>query len=315
MTTLTTGLHTAVDEYLAMRRGLGFKLERAGHWLPDFATYLGEHHSEHITVALALTWATGRAAGNPKLIATRLGVVRQFAIHHQVVDPATEVPPDDLVVASRIRTPPHLFSRDDVAALVEATTSLDPPFRAATYAAFIGLVAVTGLRSGEALRLDRTDVDLTGGVVTVWRTKFGKSREVPLHPSTVAALAAYDRIRQRAFPGVPWFFANTKGTRLYAPDLYKAFAQLIASAGIEVAPGARRPRPHDLRHSFAVETLTGWYRDGLDVEARLPMLSTFLGHLEPTMTYWYLSATPELLALAARRLETDCPELNAEAER
>ncbi len=202
-----------------------------------------------------------------------------------------------------------------MAALVAATASLQPPFRAATYAAFIGLLAVTGLRSGEALRLDRTDVDLDRGVLTVERTKFGKTREVPLHPSTVAALADYDRTRQRAFPGVPWFFANTKGTRLHAPDIYKAFAALVETAGITSDPGARRPRPHDLRHSFAVETLTGWYRDGQDIEARLPMLSTFLGHLEPTMTYWYLSATPELLALAARRLEADGQERDGEVEK
>jgi integrase len=310
-----TELHTAIDEYLAMRRGLGFKLAAAGRWLPDFATYLHDQGSTHITVASALAWATGPAPRNPSLIATRLGTVRQFTLHHKVVDPATEVPPEDLVLAPRKRIPPHLFSRDDVAALVAATSSLQPPFRAATYAAFIGMLAVTGLRSGEALRLDRTDVDLDSGVLTVERTKFGKTREVPLHPSTVAALADYDRTRQRAFPGVPWFFANAKGTRLYAPDIYKAFAALVETTGIKANPGARRPRPHDLRHSFAVETLTGWYRDGQDVEARLPMLSTYLGHLEPAMTYWYLSATPELLALAARRLETDGQEMDGEVDR
>ena len=287
-----TDLHTAVDEYLELRRGLGFKLKEAGRQLPDFVTYLHDHGSTHVTTDLALAWATGSGPTSPTRIAIRLGLVRQFALHHKVVDPATEVPPENLVVATRNRIPPHLFSRADVAAMVEAAGSLDPPFRAATFAAYIGLLAVTGIRSGEALRLDRAHVDFRSGVLTVEHTKFNKCREVPLHPSTVVALVTYDRLRQRTFPGVPWFFANTKGTRLSTPGIYEVFAAVLRSAGIEGAPGARRPRPHDLRHSFAVETLTVWYRQGLEIEPRLPMLSAYLGHLEPAMTYWYLSATP-----------------------
>lgn len=297
-------LNTAVAEYLELRRRLGFKLEETGRLLADFARYAHQHGATRITTELALEWAS-QPHFSPEWIADRLSAVRLFAVHLQVVDPSVEVPPADLVVAHRRRVVPHLFSRDDVAAIVAATTIIDPPFRAATFATLIGLLAVSGLRLGEALRLDRGDVDFDIGRLTIRLSKFNKNREVPLHPSTVDALGAYDRQRCVAFPKASWFFASHLGPRLTNTVVYPVFARLLAAAGIEARPRARRPRPHDLRHSFAVETLTGWYRDGADVEARLPLLSTYLGHLEPTATYWYLSATPELLALAARRLEAD----------
>jgi integrase/recombinase XerD len=167
------------------------------------------------------------------------------------------------------------------------------------------LLAVTGLRTGEACRLDRADVDLETGVLTVTDSKFGKSRQVPLHASTVDALGGYAQARQRLCPNAstPAFLVSTRGTRLDAHNLSHTFAGLVQAAGIGVGSGQRRPRLHDLRHSFATATLLDWYRDGADVQARLPLLSTWLGHADPKSTYWYLTGSPELLALAAARLE------------
>jgi len=299
-----TDINAAIAEYLELRRRLGFKLEEAGRLLPDFARYAERREATAITTELALAWAA-QPGFSPERIADRLSAVRLFAVHLQAVDPTVEVPPADLVIAHRRRVTPHLFSRADVAAILAATTIIDPPLAAATFATLIGLLAVSGLRLGEALRLDRTDVDFDTAALTIRLTKFNKTREVPLHPSAVDALAAYDRQRSLVFPAATWFFASATGARLSHNAVYPVFARLLDAADIHALPRARRPRPHDLRHSFAVETVTGWYRDGGDVEARLPLLSTYLGHLEPVSTYWYLSATPELLSLAARRLEAD----------
>jgi integrase len=186
-----------------------------------------------------------------------------------------------------------------------AARRLRPPLRAATFEALIGLLACTGLRIGEAIRLDRADFDRAHGLLTVRDSKFGKSREVPLHDSAVAALADYGERRDRLCPDATQrsLFITTRGTRLAHPTVYAPFRALLGQAGIEHPSPSRRVRVHDLRHSFAIKTLLGWYRDGGDVAARMPLLSTYLGHIDPAATYWYLSAAPELLALAAERLE------------
>jgi integrase/recombinase XerD len=170
---------------------------------------------------------------------------------------------------------------------------------------------VTGLRVGEAIGLDRADIDWQAGVLTVVAGKFGKAREVMLHPTTVAALRRYADRRDRLFatPQVSSFFISTAGTRLIAANVRRTFARLAAGAGLTPRSGRCRPRAHDLRHSFAVSTLLDWYRTGADVEARLPLLSTFLGHVDPHSTYWYLEAAPELLALAGQRLERELGQL------
>jgi integrase len=192
-----------------------------------------------------------------------------------------------------------------MAALLGAADQLQPIFRARTVRTVIGLLAVTGLRTSEACGLDRTDVDLADGVLTVRDTKFGKSRQVPLHASTVAALRVYaeDRDRQHPAPHTLAFLLSTRGTRLDASNLPCTFASLVRSAGLRTPAGTRRPRLHDLRHTFATATLVHWYRDGADVQARLPLLTTYLGHADPKSTYWYLTGAPELLALAAARVE------------
>jgi hypothetical protein len=170
----------------------------------------------------------------------------------------------------------------------------------------LGLLWVTGMRVGEALRLDRDDVDFLHGALIVRDSKFGKSREVPVHESTTAALHAYAERREELWPQAssPAFFISLAGTRLRYDAFHLAFLGFVREAGLRRRSTTCRPRPHDLRHSFAVRTLIGWYRDGADVESRLPWLSTYLGHVHPANTYWYLSAAPELLGLAAERLET-----------
>ena len=186
-----------------------------------------------------------------------------------------------------------------------AARGLRSPLRAATFETLVGLLAVTGLRIGEALRLDRDDVDLTGDVLTIRLSKFGKSREVPVHTSTVDALARYSRERDRLCPRPAdrAFFVSTAGTRLLYCNAHLAWLELVRRAGLEPRSLQCRPRPHDLRHSFAVRTLLGWYRQNADVQARMPLLSTYLGHVHPGSTYWYLSAAPELLTLVVARLD------------
>jgi integrase len=231
--------------------------------------------------------------------------VRGFARYLQALDPATEVPPAGLFAAHAQRTTPYLYSPADIGALLGAAGRLRPPLHAATYQTMIALLAATGLRVGEACRLSNDDVDLNAALLTVTRSKFGKARLVPLHDSSVAALRAYATRRDRLCPRptAHTFFVSAAGTAVSAANPSKVFARLLNASGVTAPVGRRRPRLHDLRHSFAVATLLDWYQAGLDVQARLPLLSTYLGHVSPKSTYWYLHAAPELLTLAAQRLE------------
>jgi integrase len=298
-------LRATVADYLAIRRTLGFKLEEPGHLLPQFVDFVERAGSGIVTTELAVTWAKQPQDGHPNQWSRRLSAVRCFARHLQTLDPRTEVPPPDLLPMQPRRATPFLYSEADIAKLMKATQALRSPLPAATYTTFIGLLAVTGMRAGEALRLDQNDLDEANGLLTIRNSKFGKSREVPLHPSTVEALQTYARLRDQLFlrPTTSSFFVSTRGTRLIYNSFHLTFLGLVRQAGLQRQSASCRPRPHDLRHSFAVRTLLGWYRAGLDVEAQMPLLSTYLGHFQPRHTYWYLSATPELMALAGQRLE------------
>jgi len=302
-----SSLRDAAQGYLVMRRTLGFKLTTWSRHLMSFINYCEAHHAEHITTELALAWATQtpRGSGDEAYWSRRLMVVRIFARHLKTLDPATEVPPEDALPHHYRRIPPYLYSPQEITALMAVAGGLAPPLRAATWQTLIGLLAVTGLRKSEACDLDRDHVDVDTGVLVVADSKFGKSRQVFLHASTIAALRGYQRRRDHwcPTPAAPSFFVSTRGTRLDAHNLPHTFAELVHSAGIRAPAGRRRPRLHDLRHSFTIATLLDWYRDGGDVQARLPLLSTWLGHVDPKSTYWYLQAVPELLALAAGRLE------------
>ena len=299
-----SGLHRILRDYLALRRSLGFKLEREGRLLPDFVAFVERSGSRAITVPLALAWAKQPYDATPYWWVTRLAMVRGFAGYARTLDSRHEVPPQDLLPVSRSRPLPYIYSEADVGALMDVTHRVRDPFRSHTYRTLIGLLASTGMRVGEAIDLDRTDADSKEGILTVRDGKFGKSREVPLHPSTLDALQEYVRQRNRRFsrPKSPAFFLSLAGTRLIYRNVHPTFLRLVEWAGLADRK-PRRPRIHDLRHSFAVHTLAEAYRAGLDVERQVPVLSTYLGHVSPSSTYWYLSAVPELLGVAATRLE------------
>jgi len=299
-----TGLRGHLADYLELRRGLGFKLEKEARLLADFAGFAERAGIGTVTVDAAVSWAVLPAGATPVWIAQRLGMVRQFARYLHTVDADAEIPPVGLLPARTARATPFLYSLADIAALITAARALPHPLRAATFATLIGLLSATGMRGGEAMRLDRHDVDWEQGALTVRDSKFGKSRLLPLHASTVDALADYRVQRERLCPSptTASFLVSTSGARLCHATVQPTFRQLLRQAGVRQTPGAR-PRLHALRHSFAVRTLLGWYQDGQDVQARIPVLSTYLGHVDPGATYWYLSAAPELLALAADRLE------------
>ena len=301
-------LRHALDDYLALRRSLGYKLERAGRLLADFVRHLDIAGADTITIDAALAWAMQPSDADPSWWAHRLSAVRIFARHLHAIDPVHEVPPAGMLPAGNRRATPYLYTNTDIIELMAAARGLHSPLRAATLETLVGLLAVTGLRIGEALRLDRDDVD--AGVLQIRDTKFGKSREVPVHTSTVEALAAYARRRDRLCPRPvdPAFFVSTAGTRLLYCNVHATWLNLVRRAGLGPRSASCRPRPHDLRHSFAVRTLLGWYQDGVDVQARMPALSTYLGHVHPANTYWYLSGAPELLKLAAARLDAQSGE-------
>jgi integrase/recombinase XerD len=294
------------EEYLRIRRMLGHELAEAARLLPRFAAYLDDTGAEVITVEAALAWAQQpQARPGSKVAARRMTVARGFARHMAGIDPRTQVPPLGLLPYRKRWRPPFIYSDADIQALMaEVPRVVRSPLRAATYQTLTGLLAATGMRVGEALRLERGQVDWAEGVLTVHATKFGKSREVPLAPGTVQALAAYARTRDQQLPGsrTPAFFVSTAGTPAAYSHFGAAFRRIIAASGVG-AGSPVRPRVHDMRHSFAVHTLAGWYRAGEDVSALLPRLSTYLGHRDPVSTYWYLSAAPELLELAAARLQ------------
>ena len=298
-------LGPALADYLALRRSLGFRLERAAKLLAQFTASLDARGADTVTIEAALVWATLPPNGGSRWHAMRLTVVRGFAAHLHALDPVHELIPPDLLPDRGGRATPYLYSDAEVAALMGAAGILRTPFRAATYATLIGLLAVSGLRVGEAIRLDRDDLDPLAGTLTIRMTKFGKSRLVPLHPTTVAALRSYLGRPDRPRPGTPTaaLFASGTGTRLLYCAVNWTFLKLVRQAGLRARSAACRPRLHDLRHTFAVRTVLDAYRADLDVGARLPILSTYLGHVSPAATYWYLSAAPELLAAAGDRLE------------
>lgn len=295
-------LHEILDDYLATRHAMGYKLQHADRRLLEFVGSVLAQGSSSITTKLALQWATKPAAASLKWWATRLGLVRQFALYAQSFDPRTEVPPHHLIPCSSRRLTPYIYSKEDIDKLLEAARAEPDPLSAFTDTTLLGLIAVTGMRVGEAIRLDHLDLDCERGLLVVRGTKFGKSREIPLHPSTVEALRCYARSRDRLLP-IQYssrLFLSRNGTPLIYSNVHRRYHRLISRAGL-ANRSPRRPRIHDLRHTFAVRTLIGWYRAGVDVESRLPLLSTYLGHLNPTMTYWYLTAVPELLALVSER--------------
>lgn len=306
-----SALHKALSQYVTVRRALGTRLAEPARALRQFVTFLERQGSSHITTPLALQWAMTPQGVQPATWARRLSMVRRFAHWLNASDSQTEVPPARLLPARRRRRRPHIFSDEEIGRLmVEAAQRRSRTgLRGLTYTTLIGLLASTGLRPGEALALDRSDVDLERGILSIRETKFGKSRLVPIDPSTRRALQQYAERRDAlgVHPRSPAFLLAESGRRLQGCTARRMFALLSCITGIRPATESRRrvgrgPRLQDFRHTFATRRLLEWYRAGLDVERELPTLSTYLGHIEVGLTYWYIEAVPELLALATKRL-------------
>jgi len=303
-----SSVRTSVDRYVELRRNLGFRMEPHECLLRSFASYLEQHKAAHITTVLAMSWAQLPTKAQPAHRARRLGIVRLFARYLSASDSRTEVPAEGLLPFRCKRRAPYIYSDAEIRRLLSAAHRMRSRagLRAATYTTLIGLLVVTGLRISEAVALDESaDVDLERGVLTIRRTKFGKSRLVPLHPSTTRALRRYLLVRNRVHPTrtTSALFVGEGGRRLTAWTIRRTFIHLSRQTGLRGPTDRCGPRLHDLRHRFAVTTLLHWYRRGVDVEQRLPRLSTFLGHGHVSDTYWYLSAVPELMRLAAKRLD------------
>ena len=305
-----TPLREALEAYLALRRGLGAELFRPGAHLHRFVDFLDREGAAVVTAELALRWATAPASATPATWAGRLAHVRRFAAWLSATDPRTEVPSRELLPDRYRRRPPHIYSDEEVERIVRAAARLASPLglRARTYATLFGLLAATGLRLGEALALDRDDVDLRAGILAVRRAKFGKSRFVPVHDSTIKALRRYAQQRDRLLPRTasPAFLLSERGIRVTQCSARYNFAVVSRAVGLRPRSRGHRhgrgPRLHDMRHRLAARTLVRWYREGRDVERELPKLSTYLGHVHVADTYWYIEAVPELLRLATERV-------------
>lgn len=293
-----------VDDYLRFRRALGYKLERAGRVLPQFVDYLSAADATTITSDLAISWARLATNARPNYWAARLADVRGFARYLQTIDPTTQLPPSGVFPARRHRPAPYLWSDQDIHSVLDAAGTLSPPLKAATSQALFALLAVTGMRVGEAVGLDRDDLDITSGVITIRHAKFDRPRLVPLHPTTTTALNSYlgERDRLCPAPTSAALFISGTGGRLNRSDIAKTLRQLTTTTGLRT--DTVHPTPHQLRHSFAVRTMIDWHRAGVRIDDQIAVLSTYLGHVSPADTYWYLSASPELMALAADRLDT-----------
>jgi len=301
---MSTELRARTEEYLRIRRALGFKLEDHARLLPAFIDHLERIAAATPTIEAAVEWATEPQGVQPYRWKQRLTVVRGFLRYLHGLDPAVPVPPRDLLAYRRRRPTPYVMSTGDITGLLDAASQRPRPLSAATYHTLFGLLAATGMRVGEAVGLDIDDVDLDAGVITIRQAKYRKQRRIPIEGTTVAALRDYAQLRQQwcPHPKTSSFFVSSRAGAITTRRARAMFARLVDVAGLEPRGGAL-PRVHDLRHSFTVATLIDWYRDGADVAARMPLLSAYLGHVGPSSTYWYLQATPELLAVAAQWLQ------------
>jgi integrase len=304
---MMNALKKALKDYVAFKRAMGLKFRDEERSLESFLSFMKDRRATRITSQLAYDWATQPKKAQAAYWARRLGDVRRFASYLQAYVPDTEIPPDHLIPGRSRRAKPYLYSHLEIRQLMAAARDLSPgeQLPGLSYHCLIGLLATTGLRVGEALNLKRDDVDLDHGTLTIRAAKFNKSRLVPLHRSTIHALRRYAQ-RRDALVGAPrraHFLVAQRGGRLWGPRVRTAFNKASRRIGLRKPDDSRGPRLHDFRHRFAVEALRRWYRRGKDVENLLPVLSTYLGHVNIQDTYWYLSACPELMSAAAKRLD------------
>lgn len=296
-------LQKAVQEYIDMRRSLGYKLQLPAVLLPEFVSFLKQKGASYISIPLAVEWSQRNPAVQPAEWARRLTIVRCFARYWSATDPRTEIPPWGLMPHRARRARPYLYTDEEIVDLLKAAQRLDG-LRGRTYHCLFGLLSVTGLRISEALNLESEDVDLKEAILTVRGAKFGKTRLVPIHASTRKVLSDYIRHRDRVFArDLSYFFVSKRGNRMDGGEVRRTFYALSRQIGLRGPTASHGPRLHDFRHRLAVQTLVHWYRSGQDAERRLPVLSTYLGHVHVSDTYWYLTACPELMGLAVKRLE------------
>jgi integrase len=304
-------LRQALEEYLSLRRSLGFKLLYAGRALHDFVTYMEHHRASYITQALALSWAQQPVDVQPSHWARRLSFVRGFARYRSAIDSRTQIPQQGLLPFQPKRARPYLYSDDEIKRLLSAALKMPCRYergalRPRVFHCLFGLLSVSGLRLSEARNLELQDVDLKSAVLTIRDTKFGKTRLVPLHSSTCKVLADYIKRRARHWAGRPvssYLFVSSLGNRLDGGEIHRTFYALSRQIGLRGPGDSHGPRLHDMRHRFATKTLVAWYQAGQDPERRLPFLSAYLGHVHVADTQWYLSGSPELMREAMRRLE------------
>lgn len=304
MSSFASKLAAGVERYVALQQSLGYQFRKQAASLRAFVRYVRSTHargplSQTLAVNFVMTCDL-----TPNGRAIRYAVIRRFAVYHTAFEPSTETLDRRALPRSRAISPPRILSEEELRALVAAShrISSEHPFRGRTLATVVGLLSSTGLRSGEALRLDRSDVDLVRGVLQIRKTKFRKDRLVPVHPTTLTALREYARHRDVTFPipKTPAFFVSTRAIRLSHSGLHYGFAQACTLVGLNAQEG-RAFRPHDLRHRFAVTRLAEWNRQRADVQSLLPLLATYLGHVRYSETAYYITATSELLGLASAK--------------
>jgi len=312
-----SALRKAMQQYLSLRRSLGFELINVGSILESFIAFAERETASHVTTDLALRWVMLSTAKEPATLAYRLNTVRRFAIWRSAADMHTEVPPKNLMPYRYHRKPPYIYSDEEIEKLVKTARKLPSPknLRGPTYATLFGLIAATGMRISEAVSLNKQDVDLEERVLSIRKSKFRKSRLVPVHVTTRDALSDYTENRDRVLPGLKnvAFFVSERGTRVTHWAARDNFAVVSRQIGIRKKIKGKRigcgPRLHDMRHRFAAQTLVGWYRAGINVEREIHNLSTYLGHAHVNDTYWYLEAVPELLELATQKLMQEKKEV------
>ncbi len=305
-------LRQAVDEYLTMRRSLGFKMRDPGCLLPKFATFMEKHDAAFITQELALSWAQQPVNAQISTWAQRLSHVRMFARFRYSSDPRTQIPSAGILPFKPKRARPYLYTDDEVSKLLELSLSLPQHYKTCAllprvYHCVLGLLSVTGLRLGEVTHLQLSDVDLDAALLTIRSAKYGKSRLIPLHITTCQVLEDYINRRQQHFANQTvsdYVFVSSKGNRVDDAQVRRIFYQLSRQIGLRSSTASRGPRLHDFRHRFATNTLLSWYRADKDPERLLPILSAYLGHVHVADTQWYLENSPELMREAMHRLET-----------
>jgi len=306
-------LKETAEEYIALRRALGFKLRDAESLLKDFTDFMKRENAPYITTNLALLWAKKPKNTLQAYWNSRLSVIRRFAKYMKAMDSRNEVPPYGILPYRYHRCNPYIYSDEEVLKLLQACNSLNSgnELRKRTYYIVFGLLAVTGMRISEVIALNREDVDLTQGIISILHAKTRKSRLIPVHRLTLQVLRKYVRLRDQIYPNcqVSNFFLSDQGTALTGYAVRYVFIRLSHQIGLRKTTDSHGPRIHDFRHRFAVKTIIKWYREGVNVENLIPLLSTYLGHTKPSDTYWYLSSIPELIGLAAARLEKHLGEL------